>query len=211
MFTGIIEEIGEVTAIRRMGDGLRLTISARKILEDTKIDDSICIDGACQTVVQLDERSFTVEAVGETLEKTTLGSFRSGRKVNLERSLTLQTRLGGHLVQGHVNGTGRIAQWHARAENYYLEINPEDELLKYCIREGSVAVDGISLTVAALNEKSLGMSIIPHTVEQTTLKEKKIGDIVNIEVDVIARYVERFLTFAGDRELTMDKLKKWGY
>ena len=100
MFTGIIEEIGEVTAIRRMGDGLRLTISARKILEDTKIDDSICIDGACQTVVQLDERSFTVEAVGETLEKTTLGSFRSGRKVNLERSLTLQTRLGGHLVHG---------------------------------------------------------------------------------------------------------------
>ncbi len=211
MFTGIIEEIGEVFSIQKLADGFRMTISGNTVMDDLKIDDSICIDGACQTVVTLGEGNFTVEAVGETIEKTTLGYFRSGRKVNLERSVTLQTRLGGHLVQGHVNGTGRITQWHPGGENYYLEIELSSDLLKYCVREGSIAIDGISLTIAKLLPNGVGISIIPHTVKHTTLHERKTGDRVNIETDIISRYVERLMQNPQAGAITIDKLKQWGY
>ncbi len=211
MFTGLVEEIGKIAAVERLRDGLRLTVNARKVLEDLKIDDSVNIDGACQTVVRIDDDSFTVEAVGETLEKTTFAEFTPGRPVNLERSLTLETRLGGHLVQGHVNGTGRITQWFPRGENYFLEVQLPADLMKYCIREGSIAVDGISLTIARLLPDRVGISIIPHTVKNTTLQFRKIGDRVNIEVDLIARYVERLLRQSPRSKLTIETLKKWGY
>ncbi len=211
MFTGIIEEIGEIVAIQKMTNGVRISVSAKKVLDDLKVDDSISIDGACQTVTGIQDRGFTVEAVGETLEKTTLARFRTGRKVNLERALTLQTRLGGHLVQGHVNGTGTVNKWIPRGENYYLEIELEPNLLHYCIAEGSIAVNGISLTIARLGSSSVGISIIPHTVKQTTLNHIKTGDPVNIETDVIAQYVERLLGDVSGKGLTPDKLKSWGY
>ncbi len=211
MFTGLIEEIGKIAAVERMRDGLRLTVTARKVLEDLQIDDSVNIDGACQTVVRIDDHSFTVEAVGETLQKTTFGEFTPGRVVNLERSLTLETRLGGHLVQGHVNGTGTITQWFPRGENYYLEVQLPPELMKYCIHEGSIAIDGISLTIAQLQPDRVGISIIPHTVKHTTLQFRKTGERVNIEVDVIARYVERLLGQSPHSKLTIETLRKWGY
>ncbi len=210
MFTGIIEEIGIVNTVKPLRDGLELSIQAEDILKKLKINDSVSIDGACQTVIDNDLHTFTVQAVGETLEKSTLESFRPGRRVNLESSLTLSTPLGGHLVQGHVNGTAPITTWKKRGENYLLELRLAPHLQKYCISEGSVAVDGISLTIAHLWEQKVGISIIPHTVQHTTLQEKKVGDTVNIETDMIARYVERFLNRDTD-SLSEDKLKKWGY
>jgi len=195
-----------------MTNGIRITISAQKILQDIKIDDSINIDGACQTVVRYNDKTFTVEAVGETLEKTTLKHLKPGSLVNLERSLTLNTRLGGHLVQGHVNGIGKVTRWYPRGENYFLEIELPQDLMRYCVREGSIAVNGISLTIAHLKERHIGINIIPHTVKHTTLFKTKLGDLVNIEVDVIARYVEKFLNSdKGSSTLSFDKLKEWGY
>jgi riboflavin synthase len=210
MFTGIIEEIGTVIAVKSLNDGVELSIGAGHLLKKLNINDSICIDGACQTVIRTDKKTFTVQAVGETLDKSTLKTFRPGRKVNLESALTLNSPLGGHLVQGHVNGTAPITAWIKRGENYLLELRLKSSLLKYCISEGSIAVDGISLTIAHLVEQTIGISIIPHTVSHTTLHERKTGDVVNIETDMIARYVERFLDNHTE-SLLEDKLKKWGY
>lgn len=210
MFTGIIEEIGTVIAVKSLTDGLELTTSAGDILKKLNINDSICIDGACQTVIRTDKQTFTVQAVGETLEKSTLKTFRPGRKVNLESAVTLNTPLGGHLVQGHVDATASITAWIKRGENYLLELRLKPPLLKYCISEGSIAVDGISLTIANLLEQTIKISIIPHTFQYTTLHERKTGDEVNIETDMIARYVERFL-YNQTESLSEDKLKKWGY
>lgn len=211
MFTGIVEEIGIVEQITPMSDGVRLEIRGRRVLDDLKIEDSIAVDGVCQTVVGCTDHSFTVEAVGETLQKTTLPFFKPGRMVNLERSLTLNTRLGGHLVQGHVNGIGLVSRFHSRGENYFLEIQLPADLQKYCIREGSIAVDGISLTIATLTETKIGINIIPYTVENTTLKERKAADRVNIEVDVLARYIEQLLHRKAPGGLSLNDLKKWGY
>lgn len=211
MFTGLIEETGMVAGIERMTDGLRLTIEAGKILEDISVDDSICINGACQTVVKFNQDSFTVEAVGETLDKTTFSKLKPGTTVNLERSLTLGKRLGGHLVQGHVNGVGSVKQWQSRGDNYLLEIQLPPDLMRYCIREGSVAVDGISLTISGISPATIQINVIPHTVKRTTLQHIKIGDEVNIEVDVIARFIEKFLEKSPDSGLTRDKLRQWGY
>ena len=211
MFTGIIEEIGEISAIEKMANGLRMRVSAGKVLSDLKTDDSIAIDGVCQTVIKRDSGSFWVEAVGETLLKTTFRDYRPGRPVNLERALTLQTRLGGHLVQGHVNGTAAIRQLHPRGENYYLELLLPAELSRHCIPEGSIAVDGISLTIAAIQNSKIGINIIPHTIRSTTLQYRNSGDRVNIETDVIARIIEKLVTSAPSGGLDMNKLKNWGY
>jgi riboflavin synthase len=210
MFTGIIEEIGTVTAVKFLNDGVEISIGAGDTLKKLNINDSVCIDGACQTVIRTDKQTFTVQAVGETLEKSTLKTFRPGRKVNLESALTLNTPVGGHLVQGHVNGTASITSWIKRGENYLLELRLKPPLLKYCISEGSIAVDGISLTIAHLLEQTVGISIIPHTVRHTTLHERKTGEEVNIETDMIARYVERFL-YNPRESLSEDQLKEWGY
>jgi riboflavin synthase len=211
MFTGIIEEIGVVAQIKRLIDGLEITIAAHEILSKLKVEDSVAIDGVCLTLVRKNPQGFTVQAVGETLNKTTLGQYTIGRKVNLESSLTLQSPLGGHLVLGHVNRTAVIRHWERRGENYYLETALPADLLRYCITEGSIAIDGISLTIARLKSAEIGISIIPYTVEHTNLQEKKIGDEVNIEIDVIPRYLEKLLPKAGTGTLTIDQLKKWGY
>lgn len=211
MFTGIIEEIGVVAQLKKLTDGREITISTHEILSKLRVRDSVSIDGACLTVVRKDSQNITVQAVGETLNKTTLGQYTIGRKVNLESSLTLQSPLGGHLVLGHVNGMAAIRSWEKRGENFYLEITLTEDFLRYCIAEGSIAVDGISLTIARLESAGIGISIIPYTVEHTTLKEKKTGDLVNIETDVIPRYLEKLLPQVNPGSLTIDKLKKWGY
>lgn len=193
MFTGIIEEIGQIVRLAPMDGGIRFTIAAEEVLSDLAVGDSISVDGVCLTVVEVTKETFTVEAVGETLEKTALGSYQQGDWVNLERPLKVEARLGGHFVQGHVNATGKILKWMKRGENYLLEVEIPAHLMKYIILEGSIAINGISLTVATLKNNVVGINIIPHTARVTSLQFKKPEDPVNIEVDLIAKYIENLL------------------
>ncbi|RMG66624.1 MAG: riboflavin synthase [Calditrichaeota bacterium] len=185
---------------------MRLTIAAERVLEDLKVGDSIAVNGVCLTVVKQRGDGFEAEAVGETLEKTNLGDLQEGDPVNLERPLRVGDRLGGHFVQGHVNGTAVFRTWTRRGENFLLEVELPEALSRYVILEGSIALDGISLTVARLNGNRVGINIIPHTASATNLKYRQPGDRVNVEVDLIAKYVERLLAAhagvkpAGDRE-----------
>lgn len=193
MFTGIIEELGRITVIEPVSGGMRLFIEAAVVIEDLKIGDSIAVNGVCLTAVKLQNREFAVEAVGETLEKTSLNKLRVSERVNLERSMPGNGRFGGHFVQGHVNTTGSITQWYSRGENWFLEVEIPRDLLRYIIPEGSITIEGISLTVAALRDNRVGVNIIPHTAKVTNLQFKHAGDPVNIEVDMIARYIENLL------------------
>jgi riboflavin synthase len=211
LFTGIIEEIGQIKQIKPIAGGLEIQISVSDILSRIKEGDSVAVDGVCQTVTNLEKHFITVQAVGETLTKSTFEEYQTGRMVNLESSLTLEKPLGGHMVQGHVQATAQILQWQPRGENYYLELGLPGNLMKYCIPEGSIAVDGISLTIATISEKTVGISIVPYTVQQTTLKKKSVGEKVNIETDIIARYVEKFTNRKDDEGMSSEKLKNWGY
>ena len=214
MFTGLVEETGKILNITSIGGGKRISFSASKVLEDSKIDDSICVNGVCLTVVGIDSSSFTAEAVGETLVKSTLSNAKSGDIVNLERSVRLMDRLGGHLVQGHVTGTGTITNITNYGENYYLEVELPVGSEKYVIDEGSVAVDGISLTVAKVNGRKITLSVIPHTWKVTSLNGKSTGAKVNIEVDVIAKYIEKLLTSGkpgNTQSFSSDWFKEMGY
>jgi len=193
MFTGLIEEIGKIESIISIPGGKRIKISAEKILDGLKIDDSICVNGICLTVTRLEDKGFYCEAVGTTLTKTTLQNYSVGEEVNLERAMRLSHRLGGHIVQGHVNGVGTIKQIVKLGNNYYVEISTPYELNKYMVDEGSIAIDGISLTIAKLEETTVGISVIPHTWNNTIIKNRKPGSKVNIETDVIAKYVEKLL------------------
>ena len=213
MFTGLIEEIGRVGGVSRAGEALRLTIEAREVAGDLAVGDSVNIDGACQTVVEFAAGSFQVESVEETLQRTTFGTFQVGRQVNLERSLRLSDRLGGHLVLGHVDGVGTIAQVQRRADSWVFTVQPPSELNRYIASKGSIAVDGISLTVVEAAAEAFTVSIIPHTFGATTLGQRQAGESVNLEVDIIARYTER-LQFANPPSrdpLTMEKLRDLGY
>jgi riboflavin synthase len=213
MFTGIIEEIGKIAKTNPIAGGLSIKIEASKILDETKVNDSICIDGVCLTVTNLDESGFWVDAVGATLEKTTFTSIKSSSLVNLERSVRLNDRLGGHLVQGHVNGIGTISEIKKLGENYLLNIDVPENLERYLIKEGSIAINGISLTIANLNKNIVSISVIPHTWQNTNLKFKKINDKVNVEIDVLAKYVERLLTKndTAGKNITENWLKEIGY
>ena len=213
MFTGLIEEIGQVKNIKSISGGISLNIAAKKIMNDIKIDDSVACNGVCLTVTSVGNNHFQADAVGATLEKTTLKSIRKGQQLNLERAVRLTDRLGGHLVQGHVNGIGSISQINKLGENFYLEVVIPENLKKYVIDEGSIAIDGISLTIAKLMNNHVGVSVIPHTWENTTLTYKRIGDSVNIETDLIAKYVEKLLTGGKDDEnIFSDRwFKKLGY
>jgi len=213
MFTGIIEEIGIIQKIDVIENGKRLKISASKIMDDVKVDDSVAVNGVCLTVIKLEQNSFWAEAVGETLKKTTINKLYQNTNVNLERAVRLSDRLGGHLVQGHVNGIGVIKKINRLGENYYVEVRVPSDLEKYLIKEGSIAVDGISLTIANLTGSLVGLSIIPHTWKNTNLRFRQISDEVNIEVDIIAKYVEKLLN-AKDKDannLSDDVLKNMGY
>jgi riboflavin synthase len=194
MFTGLVEEQGAVRSLSRRGDYQELKIDARVVMDDLKHGDSISINGACQTVTDLDSKGFTVETLAESLKKTTLGDLRRGSAVNLERAVTPSTRMGGHLVQGHVDGTARVSRIDRRGENIYFEVILPEDLARYCICEGSIALDGVSLTIADLRGTRVTANIIPTTWNETVLYERRVGDHVNVEVDVMARYAERLLT-----------------
>jgi len=211
MFTGLIEEIGEIVSVDRIGNGRRFSIRAKVVLDDVGIDASIAVNGCCLTVVDLRNDVFTVEAVEETLKKTTIGALQSGDRVNLERAMRLSDRLGGHLVLGHVDGVGRVTQIEPRSTSWMLTIQIPDMLSRYVIPVGSIALDGISLTAAETNADKVSVSIIPHTWEKTTLSQKQIGDTVNVEVDMIGKYVAKLFPAAGSSKITEEWLKEKGF
>jgi len=195
MFTGLIEETGTVLNIKNYGDGKIFDIGAYLVLEGTKRGDSISINGACQTVTEISNKSFSVFASKITLDVTTLGSFNSGQKVNLERALTLNTRLGGHIVQGHVDVRGKIKNIKSDANGIEVTVSVVPDYMKYIVAKGSIAVDGISLTVVSTIGNDFTLYLIPETIENTTIKTWKAGSEVNIETDILARYVEQILKF----------------
>lgn len=193
MFTGLIKEIGEIKSVVTNPEGKLLGIKSRELIKEIAIDDSVSVNGACQTVVKVKGDIFYVQAVHVTLEKTTFGSLKPGNPVNLELSLRPMDRLGGHFVSGHVNGTGQITKVISQGKNWLITVKYPKELEKYIIQEGSIAIEGISLTVAYLKKGEMTVSIIPHTYEKTTLGSKKVGDKVNLEVDLLAKYIEKLL------------------
>lgn len=210
MFTGIVEEIGKIKAVRRGSRSITLEVEAGKVLEDTKVGDSIATNGVCLTVTGLTPGSFCADVMPETMRRTALGALKPGDRVNLERALCLNGRLGGHLVAGHVDGTGRITDMQRDDIAVWLTVAAGPELLRYVIVKGSVAVDGVSLTVVYVDEAVFRVSVIPHTQEQTTLTSKRVGDVVNLENDPIARYVEKLLGKQAPG-LTLEKLAEEGF
>lgn len=200
MFTGLVEEVGQVVRLERRGEGAHLFVRARRVLEGTRLGDSIAVSGPCLTVVALSADSFAVDCMPETLERTTIGDLRPGDEVNLERALSVGDRLGGHLVLGHVDGVGQILSIEGRGIARELRISLPDHLRPYVAGQGSIAVEGISLTVTDVAEADFGLGIIPHTLAQTTLRMVEPGRRVNLEVDVLARYVLRALSALGGGE-----------
>jgi riboflavin synthase len=193
MFTGIVEEMGAITALDRTLAGTRMTILASTVMGDLKIGDSVCVNGICLTVASKGDRNFSVEVSPETLSVTTLGLLTVGTPVNLERAMKLSERIGGHLVAGHVDGVGIIRSRRQDGNAVLFMIEARPEILRYCVVKGSVTVDGISLTINEVNENGLSVAIIPHTAKATTLGLKQVNDTVNLESDVIGKYVERLL------------------
>lgn len=194
MFTGIIEEIGQIVSIKRGTVSALLTIQASVVLEGTKVGDSIAVNGICFTVTGMTDNTFTADVMAETLRKSSLGELSSGAYVNLERAMAADGRFGGHIVSGHIDGTGEIVSTKREENAVWIEIKTPPDLLRYIVKEGSIAIDGISLTVAKLMESSFLVSLIPHTGGQTTLLQKKQGEHVNLENDIVGKYVERFLS-----------------
>ena len=195
MFTGIIEEIGTIKSITSNGISSQLCISANTILEDTKIGDSIAVNGVCLTVTSIKSNLFTADVMAETLRRSNLGSLIPQSKVNLERAMPANGRFGGHIVSGHIDGTGTIVETKPEGNAVWIKINCSDNLLKYIIHKGSITIDGISLTVAKVTDSDFSVSIIPHTAANTTLLQKKSGDVVNLENDVVGKYIEKLLSF----------------
>jgi riboflavin synthase len=194
MFTGIVEELGTVVDLEDQGDAVRLTVNGPLVTSDAGEGDSIAVNGCCLTVVTREDGSFTADVMRETLAKTSLGAFEPGTRVNLERAVTPTTRLGGHIVQGHVDGTGTVVSRTPSEHWEVVEISLPAELERYLVPKGSITVDGISLTVVEVHADSFTVSLIPETLARTTLGFKQPGDVVNLEVDVIAKYVEKMVT-----------------
>ena len=194
MFTGIIEELGTVESLAKQTAGARLRVRCARVLEDLKEGSSVAVNGVCLTAVELDSGSFSADLAPETLRRSNLGDLQPGSRVNLERPLLPTDRLSGHIVQGHVDGTGEfLSLEQVGDENWWLKIRVPAELDRYLVFKGSIAIDGISLTIAALERDVLGVTIIPHTYQATTLGTYKPGDRVNLEIDVLAKHVEKLL------------------
>jgi riboflavin synthase len=198
MFTGIVEELGVVEALVDQGDAIRLTVRGPHVTLDAGLGDSIAVNGCCLTVAERDQETFTADVMRETLDKTSLGVLAVGDRVNLERAVTPQTRLGGHIVQGHVDGTGKVVSRTPSEHWEVVEVSLPADLARYVVAKGSITVDGISLTVVEARSESFTVSLIPETLARTTLGTKQPGEPVNLEVDVIAKYVERLLTPSGE-------------
>ncbi|MBP1927034.1 riboflavin synthase [Sedimentibacter acidaminivorans] len=204
MFTGLVEEIGTMEGSVNGEKSMKLTLKASKILENIKIGDSISTNGVCLTVTSFTNNTFTVDVMPETMRKTNLGKLRPGSLVNLERALKVNDRLGGHIVSGHVDGTGVIRDFKVEDNATWVIIETNVEVIKYIIPKGSIAIDGTSLTVVEVVDNFLRVSIIPITKEETILLKKKVGDEVNLECDIVGKYIERFLTFKEVKEDTIN-------
>jgi len=195
MFTGLVEETGTIASLKQFGDGLQIEIAAKKVLKGLRIDNSVCVNGVCLTVVRKTKDRFMIQAIKETLSKTNIGLLKKGSLVNLERSVKLQDRLGGHLVQGHVDITGTVTKIANLQTSWMFTIAFPKKFRKYLISVGSVAVDGTSLTVARLREKEFDVAIIPYTHEHTLFGEYRRGSIVNLEFDIIGKYLESLIHY----------------
>lgn len=193
MFTGIVEEMGTLCSIKKGDKSSILKINAQKVLENTKIGDSIAVNGVCLTVTQLYQDAFEADVMSETLKRSTLGGLFKGNQVNLERAMAAGGRFGGHMVSGHIDGTGSIIKIKKDDNAVWYTVEAEDKLLRYIVEKGSITIDGISLTVAYVGESSFQVSIIPHTQQVTILSTKRMGDAVNLECDMIGKYVEKLL------------------
>lgn len=211
MFTGIVEEIGHIRQIKRSGHSCTLTISCRTVLEGTKLGDSIAVNGACLTVTRMDQDSFDADVTPETLRRTSFSICRPGSPVNLERALRLCDRLGGHIMLGHVDGQGKILSFRKLDNSIEVAITLDKALMRYIVEKGSVAIDGISLTVAERTDTGFTISLIPHTGEKTILMDKKPGDPVNIECDYIGKYIEQLMKDKPGEGLTLGMLQCLGH
>lgn len=212
MFTGIIEEIGKIRSIKRGNRSIVLEVEAREVLADTRIGDSIATNGVCLTVVGKGDNGFSADVMPETMERSNLGLLKPGDRVNLERALCLNSRLGGHLVAGHVDGTGKIVNKQQDENAVWLTVAASPDILRYMVEKGSVAIDGVSLTIAYVDGQVFKVSVIPHTQEETTLVKKQPGEVVNLENDMIVKYVEKLMGQGKtERGLTLDFLMSNGF
>ncbi|MCR2043240.1 riboflavin synthase [Anaerosalibacter massiliensis] len=215
MFTGIIEEIGIVSNFIKSSKISTLKIGCNKILEGISLGDSIAVNGICLTVKKYDSNYFEADIMNETLSKTNLNICKIGNSVNLERALKIGDRIGGHIVSGHIDGIGTIRKLEDDGDSTWITIKTTEDIMNYIVYKGSIALDGISLTVADISMDSFKVSVVPHTQKETILLEKKVGDIVNIECDQIGKYIEKFLNKDDESKkkstLNLDKLKKYGY
>ncbi|MCD8083325.1 MAG: riboflavin synthase [Clostridiales bacterium] len=202
MFTGIVEEVGSVRSVRRQGNALQIAIDARTVLTDAKVGDSICVNGICLTVTSRTENTFTADVMYETVSRTSLKGVSAGTRVNLERAMPLNGRFGGHIVSGHIDGTGTVTEIRNDGIAVWYTIQAEPSIMRYIVEKGSIAIDGISLTVARVTKDTFAVSVIPHTIQNTILPFKKKGDPVNLENDVVGKYVEKLL--GGDTQTVMD-------
>ena len=215
MFTGIIQEVGKVTEVSSLGDGIMLSVEAKECCASLRISDSVSVNGVCQTVIGKTGAQFVVTAVEETLLKTTLGRLKPQTPVNLELPLQLGDRLGGHMVSGHVDCVGRVSAIHAKDASRLFEVAIPDQFQRYVIPVGSIAIDGVSLTVASVRQNIITVSIIPYTLEKTIFSGYSPGSEVNVEFDMIGKYVERLISIRGGQgespSISAEQLKTWGY
>ncbi|MFA8436259.1 MAG: riboflavin synthase [Marinifilaceae bacterium] len=217
MFTGLVEEIGTIRSIQQGAKSIKLTVSATKIMDDVKLGDSIATNGVCLTVTSFDSKGFSADVMPETMRRSNLGDQKTGSRVNLERALRVGDRLGGHMVSGHIDGVGQLVGFEEEDNAIWVSIAASKEILKYVIEKGSIAIDGISLTVAYVDDKIFKVSIIPLTQEDTTLTSKKVGEKINLECDLTAKYIEKFMFYREQEEekqgsrISMDFLKENGF
>jgi riboflavin synthase len=200
MFTGLVEELGKVKAIARGAKSVRLTVEASKVLEDVKLGDSIAVNGTCLTVVEYNENCFTADVMPETVDRTALANLKNGSRVNLERTLSIGDRFGGHIVSGHIDGIGIIRAKDNNDNAIVVTIAASSEVMRYIVKKGSIAIDGISLTIVDCGEDWFIVSLIPHSAAVTTLGFKKTGDVVNLETDIIGKYVEKLLSLNSTQQ-----------
>lgn len=215
MFTGIIEEIGKIESIQKGSQSAVLHIQCRKVLEGTEIGDSIAVNGVCLTVTSMNDKGYTADVMAETLDRSSLGRLQSGSRVNLERAMAADGRFGGHIVAGHIDDTGTIQNISRDETAIWYQIAAEPQILRYIVEKGSITVDGVSLTVARVSQRDFSVSVIPHTQGNTTIVDRKPGEIVNLETDIIGKYVEKLLQ-PGEPEqkeskLTLEFLAEHGF
>jgi len=212
MFTGIIEEIGKIQSIRKGAESAVISVQAKKIMQDVRLGHSIAVNGVCLTVTSFSQSSFTADVMHETLNRSSLGNLQTGSSVNLERAMSTNSRFGGHIVSGHIDGTGTVSSIRKDGNAVWYTIKTAPEIMRYIIEKGSIAIDGISLTVAEVHKDGFSVSIIPHTAVITIMSGKHVGDKVNLENDCIGKYVERLMVFQESKSnITSDFLAKYGF